>query len=388
MIKDVPDGWRVEKLDNLCQFINGYAFKSSKFDNVGTPIVRIGNLSNNKITLNDIVCYKEDVKLEAYTVLKNDILIAMSGATTGKMAYSDIDDKLYLNQRIGAIRVNQAVVYSKYLFNFLLGKKSYLLSIAGGSAQPNLSSSDIKKLQIPIPPLPQQEKIVKVLDVSSGLIEKQKELIENYDLFLKSKFIEMFGDPIQNPMGWEVVKFSKLAKINTTSIKASEISNEIYIALDSIEKNTGKLVEAYNSEEVEIKSNKYIFTSNMLLYGKLRPYLNKVLLPEFNGICSTDILPIKPINTISTKQYIAYYLRNKKIVELLSNSVSGANLPRVSPKILKNLDIQKAPLELQNKFASIVEKINTIKTKETQKLEHLETLHSSLMDKAFKGEIQ
>ncbi len=388
MIKDVPDGWRVEKLDNLCQFINGYAFKSSKFDNVGTPIVRIGNLSNNKITLNDIVCYKEDVKLEAYTVLKNDILIAMSGATTGKMAYSDIDDKLYLNQRIGAIRVNQAVVYSKYLFNFLLGKKSYLLSIAGGSAQPNLSSSDIKKLQIPIPPLPQQEKIVKVLDVSSGLIEKQKELIENYDLFLKSKFIEMFGDPIQNPMGWEVVKFSKLAKINTTSIKASEISNEIYIALDSIEKNTGKLVEAYNSEEVEIKSNKYIFTSNMLLYGKLRPYLNKVLLPEFNGICSTDILPIKPINTISTKQYIAYYLRNKKIVELLSNSVSGANLPRVSPKILKNLDIQKAPLELQNKFASIVEKINTIKAKETQKLEHLETLHSSLMDKAFKGEIQ
>ncbi|WP_415398340.1 restriction endonuclease subunit S [Sulfurimonas sp. CS5] len=387
MIENFPDGWRVEKLGDICQFINGYSFKSNAFQNHGIPIVRIGNLVNDEINLADSVCYKEDNKLKPYIIYRSDILIAMSGVTTGKMAFSNLDKKLYLNQRIGAMRTNKSILLSKYLFNFLLGKKSYLLSLAGGSAQPNLSSNDIKKLIIPIPPLPQQEKIVKVLDISSALIEKQKELIKNYDLFLKSKFIEMFGDPIKNPFTWEVEKLEKLANIKTTSINSDRITNEIYIALDSIEKNTGKLVKVYKSDESNIKSNKYIFTSDMLLYGKLRPYLNKVLLPSFNGICSTDILPIKPIDDISTKQYVAYYLRHTKIVELLSNSVSGANLPRVSPKILRNLNIQNPPLTLQNKFASIVEKTEIIKEKENKKLTSLQTLHNSLMDKAFKGEI-
>ncbi|RLA80406.1 MAG: hypothetical protein DRG78_11030 [Epsilonproteobacteria bacterium] len=387
MIGNAPDGWKVKELKLISLFINGYAFKSSKFLDEGIPIIRIGNLVNNKVNLNDRICYELDTKLEPYEVLPNDILIAMSGATTGKLAYNTLSDKLYLNQRIGLIRVNTNVL-SKYLFNFLIGKKDYLLSLAGGSAQPNLSSTDIKKLKIPIPPLKQQEKIVKVLDISSSLIEKQKELIESYDLFLKSKFIEMFGCPIKNPMGWEMTTFNKLAIIKTTSIKPDNITNELYIALDSIEKETGKLLVSYKSENEDIKSNKYIFTSDMILYGKLRPYLNKVLLPNFSGICSTDILPIEVIKDNSTKEYIAYYLRNNKIVELLSNSVSGANLPRVSPKILKYLKIAKTPIELQNKFASIVERIEIIKDKENKKLNNLEDLHNSLMQKAFKGEIE
>ena len=384
MIRNVPDGWRIEKLGNsfVAKIIMGQSPASSSYNSNkdGLPFYQGKKDFGKKYPIARE--YSNEPKKIA---IQDDILFCVR-APVGITNIAT--EKCCIGRGLSAIRANKLNCLSDFLRYFFIKNEKRISDRGRGSTFVSINKKDLEELEIQIPPLQQQEKIVKVLDISSQLIEKQKELIQNYDLFLKSKFIEMFGDPIRNPMGWKVEKFSKLANIKTTSIQSDKITNEIYIALDSIEKETGKLVEAYSSEEVDIKSNKYIFTSSMLLYGKLRPYLNKVLLPNFDGICSTDILPIEPISDITTKQYIAYYLRNSKVVELLSNSVSGANLPRVSPKILKDLNIQRIPIELQNKFASIVEKIETIKSQEIQKLEHLETLHSSLMDKAFKGEIQ
>ncbi len=390
MLRYVPDGWRVEKLGEICQFINGYAFKSNSFQNNGIPIIRIGNLVNNKINLDDVVSYEEDNKLEAYTILRDDILIAMSGATTGKMAFSELNTKLYLNQRIGSIRSNEEILLSKYLFNYLIGKKSYLLSLAGGSAQPNLSSGDIKKLDIPIPSLPQQEKIVKVLDISSALIEEQKELIGKYDLFLKSKFIEMFGDPIKNIHNWDIVNLEDVIKIDAPMVEPNnpEYQDMFHIGPNRIEKHTGKLLPALMVKEERLISKKFLFDESYILYSKIRPNLNKVAIVSFTGLCSADMYPIKPIKGKIVKLYLWRLLLSKFFL-LYTESLPGrANIPKLNRKELAKFSFPLPPMELQNKFSSIVEKIESMKEQENKKLRHLETLHSSLMDKAFKGEIQ
>lgn len=370
MIGKVPDGWRVKKLDNICQFINGYAFKSSDFKNSGVPIVRIGNLLNDKVSLDNVICYEESDKLEAYTILKDDILIAMSGATTGKMAFCDLDKKLYLNQRIGAIRTNKTILSSKYLFNFLLGKKSYLLSLAGGSAQPNLSSSDIKKLDIPIPPLPQQEKIVKVLDISSALIEKQKELIQKYDLFLKSKFIEMFGDPISNPMGWEVEKFEDILILQRGYDLPTDNRNQN----GAIKVFGSNGVLGYHNE-AKVKSGGVI-TGRSGTLGKVH-YTFEDYWPLNTTLFSKDL---KGNNII----FLAYFLEMFKV----DRFTQGAGVPTLNRNLVHKEKTYRIPVELQKKFASIVEKTEQIKEQETKKLQHLRVLHNSLMDKAFKGEIE
>ena len=400
MIKSIPTDWKVENISDIVFFQEGPGVRKTQFTENGVKLLNVGNINDNKIKLNATKIYisEEEAygKYKHFLVDEGDLLIACSGIVVStfhkKISFITKEDlPLCLNTSTMRFRTLDDKNLNINFFKFFLMTdlfRNQLQRLITGSAQLNFGPSHIKQMFIPIPPPPQQEKIAKILDISSALIEKQKELLKKYDLFLKSKFIEMFGDPISNPMGWEVVKFAKLANIKTVSIAADKISNEIYIALNSIEKETGRLVKKYSPEEEEIKSNKYIFTQDMLLYGKLRPNLNKVLLPSFSGVCSTDILPIEPISNISTKQYLAYYLRHSKTVELLSNSVSGANLPRVSPKILKDLKIHKIPIELQTKFASIVEKIEQIKEQEVQKLEHLETLHNSLVDKAFKGEIK
>lgn len=394
MIKNLPQGWRVEELGNICKFINGYAFKSVDFQPFGIPIVRIGNLIDEKIDLNDAIFYQSNDCLTPYITIQDDILIAMSGATTGKIAFNDLSEKIYLNQRIGAIRVKREILFSKYLFNFLKKKKSYLLSVAGGSAQPNLSSSDIKKLKIPIPPLPQQEKIVKVLDNSSSLVEQQKQLIKKYDVFLKSKFIEMFGDPITNPMGWEIQKFDNIfTKITDGTHNSPPMSNSgyKYITAKHIKENKIDFErdETYISEE----EHKKIFSrcspkKGDILYIKDGATTGiaciNTLEEEFSLLSSVALL--KPSVKIKS-EYIVSYLNNPTVkLDILQNMVGGA-IKRLTIQKIKNLTIPMPPIELQNKFASIVEKIEAIKEKETQKLNHLETLHVSLMDKAFKGEI-
>ncbi|HUH41582.1 MAG TPA: restriction endonuclease subunit S [Sulfurimonas sp.] len=392
MIGNVPDGWRVEKLGEVCQFINGYAFKSNEFKTVGVPIVRIGNLVDDKIELTDVICYDENTKLEPYIVVKEDILIAMSGATTGKIAFSNIEKKLYLNQRIGSIRVNKKILLSKYLFNFIGGKKSYLLSLAGGSAQPNLSSGDIKKLEIPLPPLPQQEKIVKVLDISSALVEKQRLLMEKYDMFLKSKFIEMFGDPISNPMGWEVEKLgdvciSKGEYGSGASAIEYDKNKPRYLRITDI-LESGYLSE--NKKSPSIIEEKYYMNKGDIVFARSGATVGKTYLhlSDEQLLFAGYLIRFVPNQIKINPTFLFYYTKTNFYDSWILSKQKVVAQPNINAKDYSALKIYLPPITLQNKFAQIVEKIEQIKEKENKKLTHLQTLHNSLMERAFKGEIK
>lgn len=173
--------WKLYKLEDVCDFQNGFAFKSTSFTNDGEPIIRISDIQNGKIDDSDVVyfnpaSYKED--LSRFRVFPNDILIAMSGGTTGKIGINTTNKTFYLNQRVGVFRERTELNHD-YLYYYLITKSEESLRIAAGAAQPNLSTAQIKSFVIPVPPLSEQQRIVDILDNEITKIDALKYNAEN-----------------------------------------------------------------------------------------------------------------------------------------------------------------------------------------------------------------
>ena len=168
-------------LGDVCKFQNGFAFKSSLFNLAGSPIIRITNIQSTNVDVESVMRFnKEDYKesLSQFEIRRGDILIAMSGATTGKVGYVNSEGVFYLNQRVGKFVPETGYLNNRFLYHFLLLKENDIYNMAGGGAQPNLSSVRLmRELTIPLLSLHEQERIVATLDkfdalttdISSGL---------------------------------------------------------------------------------------------------------------------------------------------------------------------------------------------------------------------------
>lgn len=163
-----PEGVKNKKLKEVCDFVNGFAFKSSLFRKDGEKIIRITNINGCTIDIDDVKYFhREDYKidLEQFSIKNGDILIAMSGATTGKIGYYNYDDISYLNQRVGKFKPHNGILYNRYLYHTLLANTETLYVLAGGGAQPNLSSNRLMEaFEFPVPPIAVQEEIANILD--------------------------------------------------------------------------------------------------------------------------------------------------------------------------------------------------------------------------------
>lgn len=166
----IPKGWRLIPLKAKISFVNGYAFDSESFEKEGeVPVIRISNISDGSVSYDDIVYVDKDKGLEPFLTKEGDLLIAMSGATTGKVGF-DIGGGSYINQRVGIIRSScQKWIYYWLMTSFF---KEYVYLSALGSAQPNISSSGIKNFRILYPENGNYSKIVDRLDVICQGIDK------------------------------------------------------------------------------------------------------------------------------------------------------------------------------------------------------------------------
>jgi type I restriction enzyme, S subunit len=166
------EGWVERKLGEVCGFQNGFAFQSRSFKQSGTPVIRISNLQGDEVVEENLVYVNRDEisdDLVRYEVNKGDLLIAMSGGTTGKIGFSNNENTYLLNQRVGLFRPTKDLsVY--FLYYYLSTKIDENLKIAAGSAQPNLSTEQIKSFKIPIPPIEVQEDYLRLLKVKKDKV--------------------------------------------------------------------------------------------------------------------------------------------------------------------------------------------------------------------------
>ena len=176
--RKLPYNWCLCNLGDVCMLENGFAFSSDQYKPKGTPLIRISNIKDNEISLSSCVFINEGYE-EKYIVHSGDLLIAMSGATTGKMGIYNQKYVAYLNQRVGNIKiVDSNLLFDKYRNYFLFSQKNKILELAYGGAQPNISGKVINSLFVPLPPIAEQKRIVQKIEVLFSIIDTVEQALQ------------------------------------------------------------------------------------------------------------------------------------------------------------------------------------------------------------------
>lgn len=181
---------------------------------------------------------------------------------------------------------------------------------------------------------------------------------------------------------YTTVALRSVATIERNVVEASAIRNGTpYVGLENIQPG-GEFVDVREVGSGELASSKFAFTKQHLLYGKLRPYLAKIARPSFEGICSTDILPVLPGPDLD-RGFMAHFLLQPQMITLASSLASGANLPRLSPRALAEMKIPFPPLSEQRRIAEVLDRAEALRAKRRAALAHLDTLTQSIFQTLF-----
>lgn len=369
-------------------------------------VIRTINFSNiGRLNLDkDVVLRKIDQSIiDKKKLTYGDIIIEKSGGSpdqpVGRVVFFDRNDGDYLCNNFTSIIRPKEKVYSKYLLYFLLNNhlnKQTLKFQNKTTGIINLQLNNYLQMTvIPIPSIEVQKKIAQVLDKAQQLIDKKKEQIKKLDEFIQSVFSDMFGDPTTNPQKWRIGRIKDLTAYTQygTSKKAFERKgNYPILRMNNITYNGGwdfSSLKYIDLDENECK--KYLVYNGEILFnrtnskelvGKTAVYRGKEPM-AFAGYL------VKLVhNTKSNSDFISAFLNSKygkSILYLKAKSIVG--MANINAEELKNINIYMPPLDLQNKFAAIVQKTEQQKEILQKGLTEFENNYNSLMQRAFKGEL-
>lgn len=397
----LPDGWEWKKLEKLAKLQNGFAFKSNLFVNEGLPIVRIKNIKNEKVLLDDVVYFNvEDYgkKLDSYQIKKNDILLAMSGATTGKIGLYDTDEISYLNQRVGLFRIENSNLRS-YLFYFLSTQIEKNLELSLGAAQPNLSTEQINNIELPLPPLEEQKRIVAKLDNLFAKIDKAIALhqknIDEANVFMASVLNDVFVE-LEEKYEKDIVKnILKMAQYGFSN-KSSDDGKYPFLRMGDLQNgkillNNLKYVNLTDEEFKKYKLQKFdlLFnrTNSFELVGK-----TSIFEEDIDMSFASYLVRLRVDEEKLLPYYLNYYLNTKNTQNVLKEMATKAvNQSNINAEKLKSITIPLPPIKTQQKVVSYLDEISNkmekIKQIQKEKMQSLKALKASILDQAFKGEL-
>lgn len=376
------------RLGDVADLVNGYAFDSKHFNvsTEGMPLIRIRDVIRGFTETYTTEPYKEE-----YVIRKGDLLIGMDGEFN--IAPWNSNDAL-LNQRVCKIASRSSAILNQYLYYFLPKALKSIEDATAFVTVKHLSSKKINDIQIPLPPLPVQQQIANVLDRASALIEKRKAQIEKLDLLVKSQFIEMFGDPVTNPMGWEIGTIRDLVTDVKygTSKPAEEKGRYVYLRMNNI--TYGGSIDLSDLKYINVDDKdyeKYIVRKGDVLFNRTnsKELVGKtaVFKGESPMIIAGYIIRVRT-NEKAHPEYISAFLNSRygksTLLDMCKAIVGQAN---INAQELQDIKIPLAPISIQNKFADFVHQVESQKSLLQQSLAKLELNYKSLMQKCFRGEV-
>lgn len=371
------------QLGDVADFINGYAFKPSDWGDEGKKIIRIQNLTNSDKPYN-----RTNVKVpEKYLVKNNDILVSWS-ATLDVFEWQD-DDAL-LNQHIFKVVPDYKKVDKQY-FKFALKKAiTEVLSFLRGSTMKHINRGDFLSLKIPLPPLPEQQRIADILDKAEAIKQKREQALALCDEFLRATFLDMFGDPVSNPKGWDVKKLSRFGEVITGSTpsrgKPEYYGNHIeWIKSDNINTPNNYITRAEEFLSVEGESVGRSVPENSILMTCIAGSLDcigNIALTDRKVSFNQQINGIVPNDDVDVYFLYSLLLYSKKYIQNHStNSMKGM----ISKGKLSEIKFYLPEMAIQKEFSDIFLKIESLRNK-IQNAQEL-PLFDALSQQAFKGEL-
>ena len=411
--QSLPQGWEIKRLGEVCNFQNGFAFKSKTFKKKGIPIVRITNIQNEKLNLSKIVYIDPkdyDKNLSKYEIVRGDLLIAMSGATTGKIGIHQTDEKLLLNQRVGKFSPKPALNKS-FLFNFLATKVEESLSISAGAAQPNLSTEQIKNFEIPIPPLAEQKRIVAKLDQAFAAIARAKANAEQ-NLTNAQELFESYLQGVFENKGeeWKKTTIGKMVESGLLAKPLDGNHGEIHPKKRDYVSEGIPFIMASDLQNGKVNTKDCKFITKEQGDSLRKGFSNDgdILLSHKATIGRTAILETSRAYVMLTPQvtyyrilekgslwnrYVYYYFQSSGFQKDMMD-YAGVGSTRAYIGITKQLRLKFAYPKQIKEQKQIVKKLDALSA-ETQKLAaiyqqkiaDLEELKKSILQKAFEGQL-
>ncbi|MGU9075592.1 restriction endonuclease subunit S [Clostridium perfringens] len=378
------------KLGDLCEIRAGGTpsrSKSEYWDNGDIPWIKIGDINNKYVKNASEYITVDGLNNSSAKLFKKGTILYTIFATVGEVAILDFDATT--NQAIVGLNHNEKID-TNYLYYFLKSQKDKISNISRGVAQNNINMSILKDIKVPIPDKTVQLKISEVLDNAQGLIDKRKKQIEELDLLVKSKFIEMFGDPVKNQKKLAKVKLSELGEWKTggTPLRSkSEYYNGNIPWLSSGELNNKYCFKSNEmiTESAIIESAAKIIEVGSLLLGMYDTAALKSTINMIECSCNQAIAYSKLNENLVNTVYVYYCIQIGK--EFYKSQQRGVRQKNLNLSMVKGLEILMPPLEFQNQFAEFVKQVDKLKFEMEKSLKELEDNFNSLMQNAFKGEL-
>jgi type I restriction enzyme S subunit len=372
------------ELNCLCDIYSGYAFKSFNDTSDGIPVIKIGNiLSDGTIELTDCV-YTEEVPKEKYYSKKDDIYIALSGATTGKIGVMQTDGLYVINQRVGIIR-NKGKIPNDYLKYFLVSKSNQILKEASGCAQPNISPKQISKYDISIQTEEKMLLITQQLKKIEVILQNYRNQIDLLDELVKARFVEMFGD--MKP----TVKLNKY--IIELRAGKSLAGNEI--CKNKVLKTGAATFGFFDKDQYKYYPKEYkpnplhkVETGDVII--------SRMNTPELVGACSyvyeapdntyyPDRLWKVIVNENTNPIFLWQLMWQQEIRKQIKENSYGTSgtMNNISKIKLLNINAIDVPISLQNQFADFVKEVDKSRLEVQKSLKKTQELFDSLIQKYF-----
>ncbi len=364
----VPKGWEKTDLTHLINIKHGFAFKSEYFREAGEYILLTPGSFYEKGGFKD---QKDKTKYyigeipDSYLLSKNDLLIAMTEQASGLLGSALFvpEQNIYLhNQRLGKVEIKAKeridLNFLYLMFNSPLARKQ-ISEQSTGTKVKHTSPDKLKSIICLLPPLPEQQKIAKILSTWDKAISTTERLIENSTqqkkalmqqlLTGKKRLLDESGQRLEGE--WEQVIFGDVSKLSSKKYNPLKANQCLpCIELEHLDQGSGRIIGSANASE--LASIKNYFEAGSVLFGKLRPYLRKYARPDFEGVCSTEIWVFKTTSKL-LDEYLFHFVQTDKFVSE-ANKSSGSKMPRADWGVISELVIKIPNLKEQQKIATVL----------------------------------
>lgn len=378
--------WKKTPLGSIGEAFIGLTYKPEDISSNGIIVLRSGNIQHNEIDLHEIIRVNKDIK-NKLIIRNNDILICSRNGSSNLVGKSALITDILEQMTFGAFMMVYRSHYNKYLHHFM--QSPYFKRQLNRSATTTINQitkSMLDKIVVSLPPLEEQHKIASILDTVSEALKLRKQQLNELDLLVKSKFIEMFGDPVTNEKNWEIDKLGKLGELNRGVSKHrprndASLLNGAYPLIQTGEvSNTDLYIKSYKNTYSELGLKQSRLWKSGTLCITIAANIAQTSILTFDACFPDSIVGFnsyKKTNQIFIHFWFSFFQR---ILEEQAPYVAQKN---INLKILNNLNVIVPPIELQNKFASFVQHVDKLKSEVQKSINQLQTLLDSLMQQYF-----
>lgn len=417
----IPENWCWVRFRDIVEIINGFAFRSEKYVDDGIRIIRIANVQDGYLEDNNPAFYPLDSEpdIQKYLLMDNDLLISLTG-NVGRVAFLPSDMlPAALNQRVGCLRFNNARLEKKLLFFYMLRQEfqDSCIKNSKGTAQLNMSTEWLKEQSIPVPPLPEQHRIVTRIESLFVKLDEAKEkalaVVDGFELRKSAILHKAFTGELterwrkEHGVGmdsWETKRINEITRpragyafdskkftnsgyqiIRMGNLYGGELDlsrNPVFISLNDVDETALK--------RALVNSGDILITLTGTKYKRDYGYAVSIIDPT-NLLVNQRILCLTPSQD-AERNYILYYLRSNIFRDIFfSNETGGVNQGNVSSKFVENIEIKVPLLAEQHEIVTILDRVldKEQHSKEAAEavLDQIGTMKKAILARAFRGEL-